>query len=264
MNGNYAITANFELIPPPPADQRLIGESADGVGNITGNWFTLGRFAALATGKVTEIKVYSRVNGNVKIAIYADSAGEPGARLSYNNTGQSAVANQWNTLTIPELSITKDTYYWLAFNADANGVVAYTSLSGGTFREKVATYSSFTYPDPAGTGFSGTGNNVSIAIAGWGIAVVPEKPVAPTRDCTALTFRWNASTGATNYHLQVNTNAAFTDTDMFNDEVGNVTSREVTGLTAGTTYYYRIKAGNAGGWSGWSSTGSMRCGAVIE
>jgi phosphodiesterase/alkaline phosphatase D-like protein len=46
---------------------------------------------------------------------------------------------------------------------------------------------------------------------------------------------------------------------MLNAEMGNVLYREVTGLTAGTTYYWRVKAGNSAGWSGWSTTGSMLC-----
>ena len=82
-----------------------------------------------------------------------------------------------------------------------------------------------------------------------------EPPNAPTlvSPGTSITFKWNASTGATKYQLQVNTTSDFSGTDAFNAEVGDVTTYEVTGLTTGTTYYWRVKAGNAAGWSDWSS-----------
>ena len=44
---------------------------------------------------------------------------------------------------------------------------------------------------------------------------------------------------------------------MFDAEVGNNIVKEVTNLTIGTTYYWRIKAGNDGGWSNWSSVRSV-------
>src|SRR4029077_1930915 len=37
-------------------------------------------------------------------------------------------------------------------------------------------------------------------------------------------------------------------------DVGNVVSRSVTGLNAGTTYFYRVRAYNSGGTSGNSNT----------
>ena len=69
----------------------------------------------------------------------------------------------------------------------------------------------------------------------------------------SITFKWNASSGATKYHLQVNTESNFTGETKFNAEVGDVTTYEVTSLTLGTIYYWRVKAGNDGGWSDWSS-----------
>jgi hypothetical protein len=70
---------------------------------------------------------------------------------------------------------------------------------------------------------------------------------------TTIVFKWNASSGATKYWLEVNTAASFNGTSMFNSELGNVTSQEVTGFSVGTTYYWRVMAGNDNGWSDWSS-----------
>ena len=149
------------------ATVKFIGaDDATGT-NDAANYFNLTRFQASATGRVTEFRAKTGVAGYLKVAIYADSGGEPGARLSYNDTGQ-AVAVGWNTLTIPALDITSGTYYWLAVNASILGAAQY--IASGTMRYKVATYSTFTFPDPAGTGF--TSGAYTDLIAGWGVLVV--------------------------------------------------------------------------------------------
>lgn len=125
---------------------------------------------------------------------------------------------------------------------------------------KQVAYSGFSFPNPAGTGLA-TGSYFSIA-QGWGTP--PPIPLATTfiTPGTALNFKWGAVDRATNYHLQVNTLPAFNGTDIFNAEIGNITVREVSGLMPGTIYYWRVKAGNATGWSGWSTTGSILAGTV--
>jgi len=129
----------------------------------------LGRFQAIATGLMTEIQTYGTADGEVKIALYADSSGEPGSLIVANNNGQSVTKNQWNTLSIPQANITKDTYYWLAFNLSVTSVITALS-SGGYRRHKTATYSTFTFPDPAGSGFTSSGYRVSMGA--WGVCVV--------------------------------------------------------------------------------------------
>lgn len=56
-------------------------------------------------------------------------------------------------------------------------------------------------------------------------------------------------TGATSYRLDVATNGNFTILFLSNLNVGNVTSHNVTGLNAGTNYWYRVRAYNGGGQS---------------
>jgi len=72
---------------------------------------------------------------------------------------------------------------------------------------------------------------------------------------TSFTANWFASTGATGYFLDVATDAAFPSfVPGFKNLSVASTSISVTGLTAGTNYYYRVRAKYAGGTSGNSKT----------
>lgn len=144
----------------------LVGASVAGTSNTVANYFSLGKFTAVQTGHVTSFRVYSLVNGNVKVAIYADSGGEPGARLSYNNTAQAVTGGAWNTLTIPGLDITTGVDYWLATNRDTNGATSHRTVSG-VARYKYAAFAGFTFPDPAGVGFTNWDGH-EYAHAAWG------------------------------------------------------------------------------------------------
>jgi uncharacterized protein (TIGR02145 family) len=76
-------------------------------------------------------------------------------------------------------------------------------------------------------------------------------------DSNLFTANWNAVTGATDYFLDVASDAAFTTfiSGYNNLAVGNVTSKIVnSGITNNTTYYYRVKAGTACGYGVNSNT----------
>jgi|GEM_PF-580508 len=95
-------------------------------------------------------------------------------------------------------------------------------------------------------------------------STLPNAPSAPTAtDATSITqtgftANWDGANGATGYRLDVATNSGFsTYVSGYQDkDVGNVTQWDVTSLTAGTTYYYRVRAKNSGGTSGNSNTKS--------
>jgi len=68
---------------------------------------------------------------------------------------------------------------------------------------------------------------------------------------TSFTAKWHSVGGATGYRLDVATDPAFVNyvPGYQNLDVGNVTSRNVTGLTPNTNYYYRLRAYNGNGTS---------------
>lgn len=92
----------------------------------------------------------------------------------------------------------------------------------------------------------------------------PPAPVASAASQIAhnsFTANWASSSGATKYYLDVATSDAFTGyyVSGYQDlDVGNVTSKVVSGLSELTTYFYRVRAFNTNGTSTSSNTIEVR------
>jgi hypothetical protein len=65
------------------------------------------------------------------------------------------------------------------------------------------------------------------------------------------TLKWRKTAGATVYHVQLDTAAAFA-APLFDDSAVADTSSKMTRLADSTRYYWRVRAGNASGFGAWS------------
>lgn len=75
-----------------------------------------------------------------------------------------------------------------------------------------------------------------------------------------VTLKWNESSGAAKYSIQVASDSLFAQVilaDSLTDTLINDTTRVVSNLTYGSTYYWRVKALNSSGPSNWSTIWSF-------
>ena len=97
--------------------------------NHAANMIDFMRFKNTAgTGNLTKLELKfddTTPNGKVRLGVYADNNGKPGALLL--NAGEVTVTNGWVSISGLNLAVKQNTYYWLAFSMQrGNGVVYLT------------------------------------------------------------------------------------------------------------------------------------------
>lgn len=68
----------------------------------------------------------------------------------------------------------------------------------------------------------------------------------------SLSLKWNATTGATKYHLQISESNAFT-TFVHNDSLLTDSTTVFTNMQSGQWYYWRVRAGDQYAYGSWSA-----------
>ncbi len=132
-------------------------------GQMPNDYVLMYRFQAAASGQIIRIKVKVGESGTVKVAIYADNSGEPGSLLNAVNTAAAVTADTEAVIPIAGTSVTNGTYYWLAVAVAAGQRYYFTNTSAGTRRYKTITYSGYSFPNPAGSGYSADSYDAYIA-----------------------------------------------------------------------------------------------------
>jgi surface antigen len=180
----------------------------------------------------------------------------PTANAATSITSSSFTAN-WNSSSGAtgyriDVSLSSTFSSYLSGGQDAdmgNSLVAYVSgLSANTpYYYRVRAYNA--------NGTSGNSGTITVTTT----RNAPPAPVATAATSvtsSGFTANWNSSTGATGYRIDVSTSSTFNGyLSGYQDlDILNFLSRTVSGLSANTPYYYRVRAYNGGGASDNSGT----------
>ena len=233
---------------------------------------------------------------NSTIAFYApSSAGTPVAGTGYNSTNSACgKINVQQGVTVPApdaptigplnsgvqpyISGGSTTVYWsgvpgvVGYKLDVATDAAFTTFHPG-YNGLVITASPTPPTSATVTGLSNAGTTYYFRVRSYngGGDSVPSAtvstttvPAAPTLQTVSnvradrFTANWAAATGADAYRLQVCTDAGFTSCIAgYNPASVGDSPALVSGLAEATTYYYRVSAGNANGYSAYSSSANV-------
>ena len=188
--------------------------------------------------------------------------------LSASATGQTTISVSWNAPSTGDTPFT----YRVDRSTNSSFTLPATRASGlsSTFFNDTGLSAGTTYyyrvnaTNDAGTG-SYTSTNATTDAAPVTPGVVRNLSASATGQ-TTVSVSWNApSTGDTpfTYQVQRATNSSFTASLSTRASAQSSTSYSDTGLSAGTTYYYRVRATNTAGTGSYSSTNATTPSAAV-
>jgi hypothetical protein len=142
----------------------------------------------------------------------------------------------------------------VCWSTSANPTTANSKTSDGsgtgTFTSSITGLSANTtyYVRAYATNAAGTSYGAQVSFTTGSNPSAPTASAATNANCNSFSANWSSASGATTYFLDVSTVSNFsTFVSGYNAlNVGNVTTYSVTGLSAGTVYYYRVRAGSTG------------------
>lgn len=225
--------------------------------------FTKGPTVTTTGASVSGLVPEAQYNFKIISSYFCDDVAEPMDKKRESNT----ITITMDPLAIPSnlgnLDITQT-----SFTADWDVVEGATSYAIKVFNGAVEIHSSTTTTNQKSvTGLTpgntyswqvksrGDGSTESNFSAGKTVLMKPATPSGlSTSEHTTTSFKaaWNDVSGETGYELEVATSSGFsagTFVSGFNPSNVTGTSKIVTGLNAGTTYYFRVRSKNASGSS---------------
>jgi hypothetical protein len=207
----------------------------------TSAWSTVWSFTTTGTGGLIAPVLISPANSATGVSINPTmvwnsvaGAATYNLQVSTVSTFASRVVDDTLTSTSQAVSgLSNGTHYFWRVNA---------KNAGGTSVWSTA----WSFTTETGSGGLAAPTLVSPVNGATGVSITP-------------TLVWNASSGATNYLLQLATDSAFISI-ILSDSTSTSTSQAVGSLVNSTAYYWRVRAENATGSSAWSTVSSFTTG----
>ncbi|HAM36342.1 MAG TPA: hypothetical protein DCP85_10510, partial [Elusimicrobia bacterium] len=234
-------------------ETNILGIDDSGNGNLL-----MTQSATLAqTGTIQSLSFYvTQASGKLRMGVYdaTGPGGGPGAKKA--ETNEITPVAGWNTAgVITPVSLPAGAY-WLAYLSNDNNLHFRKHGTAGSFRYYAYAYGTLpaTYSATPTTGADHWSFYATLD-AGAADTAAPSAPSNAALNnpaASSLSLAWSASTdnvGVTGYRLDVSLNSAFSSfvTGYQNKDLGNVTSASITGLSASTAYYARLRAYDAAG-----------------
>jgi len=224
------------------------------------------------TGSLSSWTVWSP-NGTGSAANVEPNNPHTGSYNAYEwATGAFQVDLSENNIAVPNGTYTMTGWVW-AFSLPSNSCYMYAKNSGGSGPPAAIITASGGYVQYTITNIVITGglcecgffsdglanqgiriDDVTLVASGSSAPAAPTGLVA-TAGNTQVALSWTASSGATTYNVYRGTSAGGESTTAIATGIGTTTYTN-TGLTNGTTYYYKVTAVNASGTSGYSNEAS--------
>lgn len=256
-------------------------------GGAWGNLSNDATFSGVTTGTLTVNNVTLAMNGHQFRAIASN-----GVAPDANTNAATLTVTQAPAITTQPANTTKQVAEVATFTAAAATGSPTPTLQWQRSTNGGGTWANLTNVSPFSGVTSGTLtiNGVTLAMTGHRFRLIatntagnatsnaailtvnatptpPAAPAVPTVGTTtydSFTAQWAAVSGATGYEIDVATDAGFTAfvTGYQDLDLGNVTSRALTGLRLGT-YYVRVRAYNANGTSTSSTSSSIAVGSRL-
>lgn len=266
--GNYQGSGSYSwsILPPPTTYTLSVQNGSGGASGLTQGTQRTITANTPATGMAFDHWTLvsgpgTIANPNASPTTFTVGAGDATVRADYRDVQAPTTPTG---LAASSVTSTSFTLTWTA-SSDNVGVAAYEVRRDSTSLGEAASTSRNVTGLTAATTYQMTvrARDAANNWSGWSSALsVPTPPNAPVAtaasnvSASGFTANWNVSTGATSYRLDVSTSSSFSTyvSGYQNLDVGNATTRAVTGLSGSTTYYYRIRAVYAGATSASSNT----------
>jgi glucose/arabinose dehydrogenase len=250
-------TATYAAAAPTTFGNTSVGAQTDS-GDM--NFMNGSRFVTGATPMtINSMSVYVRSvqaspNNQFQLAIYADSAGSPAARVASSASG-ALTANSWNTRPV-SATLAANTAYWLMYNTNGDNNMAFTAGTSGQGAWSTNSQTFGTWPASFGSSVKSNYRFSIYATAGADTtaptvtATVPGAGATDVAVTTPITVQFSEPMNAatiTSANLELRAGGSLVNRTVTYDGANNrATITPAAALNATTVYTVTVKGGASG------------------